>query len=251
MSDAVIKAIGITKSFMVGNQEIPVLKGIDFEVQRGDFAIIIGPSGSGKSTLLHILLGLEVPTSGQIMCLDQDLYAGTSEDDRSTFRKKNIGMVYQQPNWIKSLNVLENVAFPLALLGHGKLESLKMARESIVNLGMQDWINYIPTELSGGQQQKVALARALVTDPKLLIADEPTGNLDFESGQALIKLLVDLNNLGKTVLMVTHDLEYLKHGKTAIRIKDGIVQDITRGQEKDTIDTAAPKKRGVESVAQA
>ena len=194
------------------------------------------------------MLGLEVPTSGKIYCLDNDLFENTNEDDRSKFRKKHVGMVYQQPNWIKSLNVLENVAFPLSLLGKGKLDSLRMARESLVNLGMQDWINYIPTELSGGQQQKVALARALVTNPELLIADEPTGNLDFESGQALIKLLVDLNNVGKTVLMVTHDLEYLKHGKTAIRIKDGVVQDITRGSDKDTIDASAPKKRGVQQI---
>lgn len=245
MSENIIQAIDIHKSFYVGSQEIPVLKGVSFEVKTGDFAIILGPSGSGKSTLLHILLGLEHPTSGKVICLDTDLYDNKSDDDRSAFRKKHVGMVYQQPNWIKSLNVLENVSFPLALIGVGKLESLKRARESLVNLGMQDWINYVPTELSGGQQQKVALARALVTNPELIIADEPTGNLDFESGQSLIQLLVKMNNLGKTVLMVTHDLEYVKYGKTAIRIKDGLVQDITTGESKTAIEEAAPKKRGV------
>jgi putative ABC transport system ATP-binding protein len=245
MNENILQAIDIHKSFFVGSQEIQVLKGVSFEVKTGDFAIILGPSGSGKSTLLHILLGLELPTSGKVICLNTDLYDYKSDDDRSAFRKKHVGMVYQQPNWIKSLNVLENVSFPLALLGVGKLESLKRARESLVNLGMEDWINYVPTELSGGQQQKVALARALVTNPELIIADEPTGNLDFESGQALIQLLVKMNNLGKTVLMVTHDLEYVKYGKTAIRIKDGVVQDITTGESKASIEQAAPKKRGV------
>ncbi len=242
----VLKATEITKSFIVGTQTIEVLKGISFEVPRGDFAIILGPSGSGKSTLLHVLLGLEIPTSGKVFCLDTDLYALATDDDRSGFRKKHIGMVYQQANWVKSLSVIENIAFPLSLLGVDRVTALQKAWKSLESMGMQNWASYRPTELSGGQQQKVALARALVTDPELIIADEPTGNLDYESGQNLLQILVDLNNTGRTILMVTHDLEYLRYGKSAVRIQDGKVLDITRGKEKEEIQKGVKLKRGVD-----
>lgn len=225
----IIQVKNLQKEYKVGMQEVPVLKGIDFEIKRGDFAIILGASGSGKSTLLHTILGLENPTGGQVICLGIDLYELDSEDARSDFRKRHVGMVYQQPNWVKSLSVVENVAFPLALLGFDKSEAIRRAWESLQYLNMQNWVGYVPTELSGGQQQKVALARALVTNPDLIIADEPTGNLDFESGQELMQLLVKFNELGKTILMVTHDLEYIKYAKTAIRIKDGKVLDVSQG----------------------
>lgn len=225
-SEVVIKVKDLTKSFKVGNQYIPVIKGMSFEVFKSDFTVIIGASGSGKSTLLHMLLGLEVPTSGMVTCLNTDLYQLANEDARSSFRKKHIGMVYQQPNWIKSLNVVENVAFPLSLLGMDSAEALKQAWKVILRMNMSNWVNYFPTELSGGQQQKIALARALVTDPEILIADEPTGNLDFESGQILMNLLQELNESGKTILMVTHDLEYIKYAKSVIKIFDGKVESI-------------------------
>ena len=244
-SDIVIKAVDIKKSFKVGVQTIEVLKGISFEVKKSDFVIILGPSGSGKSTLLHILLGLEIPTSGQIICIGTDMYAFPSEDERSSFRKQHIGMVYQQPNWIKSLTVLENVAFPLSLLGFDKVTALKKAAQTLEHMGMMAWSRYVPTELSGGQQQKVALARALVTEPELIIADEPTGNLDYESGQELLRVLTELNNMGRTILMVTHDLEYIKYGKTAIRIKDGMVMDITSGADKKKIESGLKFKKNV------
>lgn len=250
MDEAVLKAVDIKKSFQVGTQEIPVLKGISFEVPRGDFVIILGPSGSGKSTLLHVLLGLERPTTGQIFCLNTDLFSLANDDERAKFRKKHIGMVYQQPNWIKSLTVLENTAFPLALLGQDNVSALKKAYTALESMGMQNWAGYIPTELSGGQQQKVALARSLITDPGLIIADEPTGNLDFESGRDLLNVLTNLNNMGRTILMVTHDLEYLKYGKTAVRIKDGMILDITRGEEKAEIEKNVHLKRGPEVNAQ-
>lgn len=246
--DVVIKVENVFKSYKVGSQEIPILKGVSFEVKKGDFAIILGPSGSGKSTLLHCVLGLEIPTSGKVTCLDVDLYSLPSEDHRSDFRKRHVGMVYQQPNWIKSLSVVENVSFPLALLGVEKSEAIKEAWHSLQTINMQNWVSYIPTELSGGQQQKVALARALVTNPELIIADEPTGNLDYESGQDLMKLLVSLNDQGKTVIMVTHDLEYLKYGKTAVRIKDGKVLDILVGEDKEALQKSVNTKRGVDTT---
>lgn len=221
---AVIKVDNIKKDFVLGQQTINVLRGISHEVEQGDFLIIIGPSGCGKSTLLHILLGLEPPTSGKVTIIGKDIYEGTTEDDRSVFRKAHIGMVYQQPNWIKSINVLENVAFPLLLKGVDRDEAQKKALESLKMLKMDAWASNMPTELSGGQQQKIALCRALVINPELIVADEPTGNLDFNSGQELMELLVLLNKRdGKTIIMVTHDLEYLKFAKSAVRMLDGSI----------------------------
>ena len=246
----VIQTQDVFKSYKVGDQQIQVIKGINFEIHKGDFAVIIGPSGSGKSTLLHMILGLEVPTSGKVYCLDTDLYAMPNEDARSGFRKKHVGMVYQQPNWIKSLSVVENVAFPLSLLGMEKGEAIKKAWHSILQMQMSNWVNYFPTELSGGQQQKIALARALVTDPEIIIADEPTGNLDFESGQELMKLLLKLNDEGKTILMVTHDLEYLKYAKTAVRIFDGKVVESISGEDKKKFEGTINTKRGEKLVAE-
>jgi len=222
-SQNIIDIKKIAKSFLVGNQQIPVLKDINFQVNSGDFLIIFGPSGCGKSTLLHTILGLETPTSGSIDFFGKSLYSQSTEDDRSEFRKKNIGMVYQQPNWIKALNVVENVEFPLILTGIDQSSRRQKAIKFLTELEMQSWAEYHPSELSSGQQQKVALVRALITDPKIIIADEPTGNLDYDSGRELMLLLSRLNQQGKTIIMVTHDLEYIRYSKTAIRMLDGQV----------------------------
>ena len=233
----------IEKSFHVGTQNVQILKGLTFEVNFGDFLIIYGPSGCGKSTLLHIILGLEPPTRGQIQVLGHNLYS-LSEDGRADFRKTHIGMVYQQANWIRALTVLENVAFPLKLLGGERSATLLKAEKMLKRLEMADWSSYIPTELSSGQQQKIALARALVSDPELIIADEPTGNLDFDSGQELMRLLVELNNQGKTILMVTHDLEYLKFAKTAIHMFNGEIQAQYSNDKLQTLLKEIKSKRG-------
>lgn len=230
---AVIRVDNLQKSFKVGVQDIPVIKGVTFEINTGDFAVIVGASGSGKSTLLHMILGLETPSAGSVYMLETNLYKLGNEDERSKFRKRHVGMVYQQPNWIKSISVIENIAFPLLLLGMDKVDAIMKASTLLLDLKLQNWAHYLPTELSGGQQQKIALARALITDPDIIIADEPTGNLDFESGQALMQQLLDLNNKGKTILMVTHDLEYLKYAKTAIKVFDGTIAGIYTGQEKE------------------
>lgn len=233
---AILKIKNVSKSFTVGKQQIQVIKDISFEVEDGDFLIIFGPSGCGKSTLLHTMLGLEPPTSGNIMMMDEDLYAGKSEDDRGDLRKKHIGMIYQQANWIKALNVIENVAFPLTLLGMENLDGIKKAMEKLEAVSMLNWANYQPTELSSGQQQRIAVARALVNNPQLIVADEPTGNLDFESGKAMMFLLSDLNQkMGKTIIMVTHDLEYLAYAKSAVSMLDGQVVGQYQGKEKDKL----------------
>ncbi|MEI8067487.1 MAG: ABC transporter ATP-binding protein [Candidatus Shapirobacteria bacterium] len=237
MIESIVQIKNIFKTFRVGTQDVPVLKDISFNVKKGDFLVIYGPSGCGKSTLLHTILGLEAPTKGTIIFLGKDLYKDSYgedriEDDRTDFRKNHIGMVYQQANWIKSLTVLENIIFPLSLLGMDKLKREEMAKNALKTMEMLAWANYSPSELSSGQQQKVALARALVTNPEVIIADEPTGNLDFESGQELMSLLTDLsNNEGKTIIMVTHDLEYLKYAKSTVRMLNGQVVELNTSQE--------------------
>jgi len=216
----IIATINLHKSFFPGGREVRVLKGIDFEIKEGEFLIIHGPSGCGKSTLLHSILGLEEPTKGRVLFLEKDFYF-LDEDKRAEIRKRNFGMIYQQPYWIRSLPVLGNIAFSLTLLGVSKSEAIQKAKEILKKVEMQDWMDFFPTELSSGQQQKVALARAIIHNPKILIVDEPTGNLDSKAGFELMGLLANLNKQGKTVVMVTHDADHLKYASRLVEMKDG------------------------------
>ncbi|MBE0574220.1 ABC transporter ATP-binding protein [Candidatus Dojkabacteria bacterium] len=249
---SIIKIKNVSKTFYTKVQEIHVLKNIDFEIADEDFLIIFGKSGCGKSTLLHILLGLEVPTAGNVEFLGEYLYPNSADinnslvndDQRGELRKKYIGMVYQQPYWIKSLSVVENVAVPLALSGVSESKRLKTAEQLLEQLGLLEWAALSPKELSSGQQQIAALARALATDPKIIIADEPTGNLDYESGQKLIELLSELNTKHKkTVIMVTHDLEYLPYGKTVVKMFNGEILNTSIYKDEE-------KKKLIEKIRQ-
>lgn len=233
----IINVQNLNKKFKVGIQEIHVLKNVNVQIQAEDFAVVFGPSGCGKSTFLHTILGLEPPTDGRVEFLNTNLYENNwDEDFRAEFRKKHIGMVYQQANWVKSLTVRENVAFPLLLLGIEKARALAQAYEALKQVEMEDWSNYIPTELSGGQQQRVAMARALVNNPEVIIADEPTGNLDYNAGQKIMQLFQQLNKEArKTVIMVTHDLEYIKYAKSAIRMLDGQVIGVYGENDKENL----------------
>lgn len=216
----------VYKDFPMREQIIHVLKGIDFQVTAGELVVVFGPSGSGKSTMINIAMGLESPTTGTSLLLGEDVSIAT-QDERAILRKYKVGVMTQQSHWIKSLDVLGNVAFPLILQGKSRLEAYKKALMQLARFNMTDWRTFIPTELSSGQQQKIGLARALITDPKLIIADEPTGNLDFESGNQLSNLLLDLTKEGRGVVMVTHDLENVHFATRVIRIFDGkIVEDI-------------------------
>lgn len=241
----IIDIRGITKVFKVKTQDVQVLKKINLEIRDGDFSIIFGPSGCGKSTLLHIILGLEPPTTGSVHFFDFNFYSYT-EDERSEFRKNNVGMVYQQPNWIKSLTVLENVAFAASLLGLDKPHAYDRGREVLKMVGMEAWADYLPTELSSGQQQKVSLARALVTDPKVIIADEPTGNLDYQSGIELMTLFKNLQSQGKTIIMVTHNVENVDFATSVIQMFDGaIIKVIDMNREKlETVKKTLIKANG-------
>ena len=245
MNTNLFKIQSVFKSFHVGDQDVPVLKNVTLEIAEGDFMIIFGPSGCGKSTLLHTILGLEGPTKGSVYFAGKNLYEGLTEDDRSDFRKEHTGIVYQQPNWIRSLTVVENVAFPLQLVGEDRYKALDKAVAVLKTVEMLNWSSYVPTELSSGQQQRVALARALVTNPEVIIADEPTGNLDYESGQDLMKLLTTLNKEHKkTILMVTHDLEYLKYAETAVKMFNGSIVGVYENKDKDQLVREIKGKRG-------
>ncbi|MCD6406287.1 ABC transporter ATP-binding protein [Candidatus Aerophobetes bacterium] len=226
---------------------VPVLKGIDVEINRGEFVIIFGPSGCGKSTLLHTLLGLEPPTDGQVLMEGKNFYT-LSDDERSFYRKQKVGTIYQQPLWIKSLDVINNVAFPLRLLGKEE-EALRRAFSCLKGVGMEKWAHYLPTELSAGQQQKVSLARALVVDPILIAADEPTGNLDTVSGQELMDGFLSLNQEGKTILMITHDLEYLKYASEIFHMVDGRIVEMVKNRKRGKLKINGKKKKEDEAVA--
>ena len=223
--DVVMSVEHVDKDFRVGTQVVKVLKDVSTNIHSGDFFVIFGPSGSGKSTLLHTLLGLEKPTAGRVVLLDKE-FSAMSQDAAANFRKYRVGMVYQQPYWIKSLSVLENVAFPLFLLGQLPSQAYSKSLEMLRIVGMEDWKDYSPTELSAGQQQRVSLARALINDPVVLVADEPTGNLDTLAGEELMQLLSQLNKeQSRTIVMVTHDLEYMRYATRMIRVVDGRIEN--------------------------
>lgn len=245
MDTYLFKIQNVFKAFHVGDQDVSVLKNISLEIASGDFMIIFGPSGCGKSTLLHTILGLEGPTRGSVYFVGKNLYESLTEDERCDFRKEHTGIVYQQPNWIKSLTVVENVAFPLQLVGEDRFRALDKAVAVLKTVEMLNWSSYVPTELSSGQQQRVALARALVTNPEVIITDEPTGNLDYESGQDLMKLLTTLNKEHKkTIVMVTHDLEYLKYARTAVKMFNGGIVGVYENGERNKLISEIEGKRG-------
>lgn len=240
-SKPIIQLKNVTKDFQVKIQEIKVLRGITLDIMPGEFVVILGPSGSGKSTILNLILGLEPPTSGEVIFKGIPIHNQTP-DFIAEIRKNEVGMVHQQANWIRSLNVIENVGFPLALRNMPKHKILNKAREKLDIFGMGGWANFMPSELSSGQQQKVGLARALVTDPDIIVADEPTGNLDFKSGRRLVELLSGLTKDGKTVIMVTHDLEYIEFADRIIRILDGkVFEEINNKHGKHNIDELKQK----------
>ena len=216
----------LNKEFTVGKNKVHVLKDIDLQIFTGEFVIIFGPSGCGKSTLLNSLIGLETPTSGDITVRGDKIY-GLSEDDRAKFRHNKFGMIYQQPNWIKALNVIENVAYPLMISGSSRGNGLKRAKKILELFSMDEFADYIPTELSGGQQQKVAMCRAFITNPWILIADEPTGNLDTVSSADVINIFKFINQESKrTILMVSHNLDYEKYATKVVFMRDGAIEKI-------------------------
>ncbi|MBN1627696.1 MAG: ABC transporter ATP-binding protein [Deltaproteobacteria bacterium] len=213
------------KTYFVGSNEVRALNGVDIAFARGDFWAIMGPSGSGKSTMMNIIGCLDRLTSGHYFLEGQDV--GRLDDDAlSEFRLRHLGFIFQSFNLIPQLSVLRNIELPLYYLGWEPTESIRRAEELALSVGLEGRLEHKPSELSGGQMQRVAIARALANDPKILLADEPTGNLDSQTGVQIMKLLVELNDKGKTIIMVTHEPEVASHAKKSLHMKDGIIDDI-------------------------
>ena len=223
-----IQVRGLTKTIASGSRRVEILKGIDFDVPKGQFVAIIGPSGSGKSTLLGLLAGLDTPTAGSIK-LDGEEIAGMEEDRLAVLRGRKIGFVFQSYHLIPTLTAEENVLLPLELVGDGS-DGGERARDLLDRVGLLDRRDHYPVQLSGGEQQRVALARAFMLRPPLLMADEPTGNLDSANGHMVFEMLATLNRQeGATLVLVTHDSELTSHADRVIALRDGrIVSDETQ-----------------------
>ena len=223
-----IQLEGITKTFGEGAAAFQALKGVDLTIELGDFVAVMGPSGSGKSTTMNILGCLDVPTAGVFRFRGVEVQA-LSRDQRSLLRRRYLGFVFQGFNLLARTTALENVELPLLYRGEKKRERRLAAERALDQVGLLPWADHTPAELSGGQQQRVAIARALVTQPDVLLADEPTGNLDTERSVEIMELLTRLNREGITVLMVTHEAEMAAFAGTIIHFRDGLVETIERG----------------------
>ncbi len=224
-----LKVENLKRYYKTNDVEVRALDGVSFEVKKGEFISIIGASGSGKSTLLHLLGGLDYPTSGKVLIDDTDIYA-LKDDERTIFRRRNIGFVFQAYNLLPMLNVYENIIIPFGLDGD-KVD--KKYVDSVIDiLEISDQKYKMPNELSGGQQQRVAIARALVTKPSLILADEPTGNLDSKSSSQVVYLLKKINKeLGNTILMITHDDAVAQAAEKTLRIEDGKLVENNESQK--------------------
>ena len=216
----VIEMRGIGKVYRSGRLEVDALREVDLEVREGDFLAIVGPSGSGKSTLMNLLGCLDRPTSGTYRLTGENV-AELDDDALARLRNRTIGFVFQSFNLLPRTSALENVAMPLLYGGVPRAARNARAREALERLGLGDRMDHQPSELSGGQQQRVAIARALVTQPAILLADEPTGNLDSQSGADVLALLHELNDAGTTVVLITHDADVADAAKRSVRVRDG------------------------------
>jgi len=219
-NEVVIEARGLTKIYPSGGKEFKALDNVSFTIHRGEFIIIMGPSGSGKSTLMNIIGCLDRPTSGELY-IDGRSITGLSDAALAEIRREKNGFIFQSFNLISHLTALRNVALPLSFKGEATSTREAKARAMLAKMGIEQWANKRPSQLSGGEQQRVAIARALANDPAVIIADEPTGNLDSAIGQQVMHLLKSISNEGKTILLVTHDASLVRYGTRLISMKDG------------------------------
>jgi len=221
-----IEITDLVKSYTIGDNIVKALDDITMSIDDHEFTAIVGPSGSGKSTLMNIIGCLDIATSGSYKLNGQEI-SSYNDNQLSGFRNKTIGFIFQRFNLLNKLNALENVELPLIYLGMNSKERRERAEEALINVGLQDRMNHTPMELSGGQQQRVAIARALVTNPPLILADEPTGNLDSKTGSEVLNILYELNEKGNTIVLITHDMNIAKLAKRIVSLMDGrIISDV-------------------------
>ncbi|NLW58822.1 MAG: ABC transporter ATP-binding protein [Firmicutes bacterium] len=219
-----IQVVNLQKTYRMGPVQVHALKGVSFQIEAGEFVAIIGPSGSGKSTLMHILGCLDQPSAGRYLLEGQDV-STVFDDQLAEIRNKKIGFVFQQFNLLPKATILQNVCVPLIYGGiRGRRRQLKLAEQALQQVGLGDRLHHRPNEISGGQKQRVAIARALINNPSLILADEPTGNLDTKTGREIMNIFRQLNKEGHTIIMVTHDQEIAGQARRVIQIRDGLVQ---------------------------
>ncbi|MFH1561299.1 MAG: ABC transporter ATP-binding protein [Patescibacteria group bacterium] len=210
----------VEKTYQMDGIQVNALRGVSLKIQKGEMVSIIGPSGSGKSTLMHIIGCLDRPTTGQVLLAGKDL-AKLSDDQLAQIRNRQVGFIFQTFNLLPRTSALKNVELPLTYAGMGENDRIKLAKEKLAAVGLANRLDHHPNQLSGGQQQRVAIARALINNPDIILADEPTGNLDSKSGKEIMKMLKDLHRSGNTIILVTHDQEIAKQAQRVITIRDG------------------------------
>lgn len=253
MSQKTLEAISLKKTYTRGDQTVEALKGVSISIRKGEFTSIMGPSGSGKSTFLHLIGGLDRPTQGEILINGSPIQK-MNDDELSLFRRRKLGFIFQFFNLLPTLTALENVALPLLLDGVSMSQISGKATELLKMMGLSKRMEHYPDQLSGGEMQRVAIARALVTDPLLILADEPTGNLDSKTGTSVLELLsLMVKERGHTIVMVTHDPRAASYGHRLITLRDGLLEsDVLQGEAaKTSAPTIAPTHSLGEGVTRA
>ena len=223
----IIKIRNIIRDFELGQEIVHVLKGIDLDIDKGEYVAVMGPSGSGKSTLMNLLGCLDTPTAGSYILNGKDV-SQMSDDELADIRNKEIGFVFQTFNLLPRTTALDNVALPMVYAGASKRDRTERAKEVLTDVGLADRMDHRPNQLSGGQRQRVAVGRALVNKPSIILADEPTGNLDSKTGVEIMNLFEEIHKAGNTIIVVTHEEEIAEHADRIIRLRDGMIESDTK-----------------------